>query len=123
RNERDLLISKRADLPAINGDHADRLVFLEHGYRDQGPDAAELDPGNRHWVAVEVGLVRAQISDVDRLPSPGGAGRGCRAVTDHGAVRRLRRTGPWRATTRMLSPSQRNRVPWLASHSRLAFTG
>ena len=34
------------------------------------------DSGNRQWLAVEVGLLRTEISDVDRLPGPDGAGNG-----------------------------------------------
>jgi len=45
------------------------------------------DSGNRQWVAVEVGLLRTEISDVDRLPGPDGAGNGeSRAKTEHSSA-------------------------------------
>jgi hypothetical protein len=54
REQRDLLIGERADLPAIDRHHADHIVLLKHGHVDQSPDAADFDRRNHKWVAVEV---------------------------------------------------------------------
>src|SRR6266536_4001562 len=84
RDQRDLLVGERADLAAIDGDHTNHLVPLEHWNVDYCPDAAKFDRGNDRCVAVVVGLLRTQVSDVDWLPGLGGAGHGaCRERPDH----------------------------------------
>src|SRR5262249_6477479 len=69
-HQRDLLVREWPNLPAINGNQADDLVLLEHRYDEQCPDPGEFDAGNRQRVAVDVDLLRTQVSDMDRLPGP-----------------------------------------------------
>ena len=38
----DLLVGERANLLAIDDDHADQLIVLEHRHRQNGPGAAEV---------------------------------------------------------------------------------
>ena len=84
---------------AINGDHADNLILLDHRHENQGSDAAELDRGNRHRLAVEVRLLCTHICDVDRLPGPDGAGHGVSsAYVKHSSVPLLRRECRWHRT-------------------------
>src|SRR6266516_1291576 len=70
RDQRNLLLGEPSDLPAIDGNQADDLVLLEHRYDEQRPDPGEFDVGNRQRIAVEVNLIRTQVSDMDRLPCP-----------------------------------------------------
>ena len=46
-----------------------RREFISLLYSNLGQVvSAEFDSGNRQWVAVEVEMLRTEISDVDRLP-------------------------------------------------------
>src|SRR5262249_11991714 len=74
RNQRNLLVRKWANLLAIDGDSADRLALFDHRHCNQCPGAEDLDGTNRYGIAVDIGLLGAHVSDVDRLQ--------CRGSTD-----------------------------------------
>ena len=50
------------------------MVTFDHWHRKQRPDAEDLDGANRYWIAVDIGLVGAHVSDVDRLQCRGSKG-------------------------------------------------
>src|SRR5438093_1333830 len=81
---RDLLIGEWADLAAIDGDHTEHVVLLDHRHVDQCPDAAKFDRSNQNGVAVEIGLLRTQVRNLDWLPGLDGVGNGdLRVETEH----------------------------------------
>src|SRR5829696_2792563 len=51
-------------------------IRLEHGDEDQGLDASDFDRGDSQWMAVEIGLIFAQIGDLKRLLGLGNAAYG-----------------------------------------------
>jgi len=71
RDQRDLLVGERSNLPAIDGDCADQLILLEHRYGQQCPNAGELDCRAGQWIAIEIGRIGVQVGNVDRLPGLG----------------------------------------------------
>ena len=99
RDECDLLVRERPNLPAIDGDRADDLFTLEHGRGEQCSDAAEFDGGDRWGIAVKVGLLCTQVSDVDRLPGAGRAGDyGSRIGKAQSRAPQFRRIRVWHRT-------------------------
>ncbi len=92
-----------------------RREFISLLYSNLGQVvSAEFDSGNRQWVAVEVEMLRTEISDVDRLPvltaaramaSPGPR----RNTAPAPPLRRVYAAGnaPWRATRRTLDVRDR----------------
>src|SRR5437764_475354 len=55
----------------MNRDDTNRLVLLDHGDGEQRPDPAQLDRRNRSRIPVQIGLLAAQVIDVDCLPCSG----------------------------------------------------
>src|SRR6185437_10505401 len=62
----DLLLGKREHLLTVNGDRADRFVFLEHRNHKQGTNAGDFDAGDRQRVALQVRWVGTHICNLDR---------------------------------------------------------
>jgi hypothetical protein len=52
---------------SVNADSADQLFVLEHRHGDNRPIAGEFDGGNDRWIALDVGLMRPNVGDVDDL--------------------------------------------------------
>ncbi len=69
-----LPVGEWPDFPAIDRDNADRLVPLDHRYCNQCLNAEDLDGANRYWIAVDIGPLRAHVSDVGRPQCRGSAG-------------------------------------------------
>ncbi len=59
--------SEGAHLLSVNADSADQLFVLEHRHGDNRPIAGEFDGGDDRWIALDVGLMRPNVGDVDDL--------------------------------------------------------
>ena len=62
-----LLVGERTDLLAIDGNCADQLALLEHWHRHEAAGALELRQGNDSAVFSDVGLIGAEVGNVDNL--------------------------------------------------------
>src|SRR6516162_2801194 len=63
--ECDLLISEGAHLATIDGKVAQYSVVLEQRHAQQCANAAKIGCRPRYWVAVQVGVGRSDIGDLD----------------------------------------------------------
>src|SRR5262249_27426005 len=66
-NKRNLLICKWANFLAIDGDRAEKLAFLEHRYGEKRARPGQFDHGHARWLALDIGPLLRDISNVDRL--------------------------------------------------------
>ncbi len=76
----DLLVGEGLNLLAVDGDHADQFVILEHRHRKHGADAADLNAGDRKLIAAAIGFVGPQVGDLDRLARSRDARQSARPV-------------------------------------------
>src|SRR5215470_7184651 len=63
----DLLVGERPHLLAIESDHTNQLVILQHRHTKYSSEFAEFNRGDRRWMTVEVGLLLLDVSDVRDL--------------------------------------------------------
>ena len=63
----DLLVGEGANLLAVDGKDADQLVVLEHRNVKDGPEASEIDGSHEDRFALDVGWLRRDIDDMNRL--------------------------------------------------------
>jgi hypothetical protein len=57
-------------------DRTHQALVLDHRHDQQGPDAAEFNPGDRKRITIEVGSVSAIVGDVNHLERFDEAGEG-----------------------------------------------
>jgi hypothetical protein len=66
RDQRDLLVGKRAHLLTVQGEHADQLVLLEHRHEEDGAHSSQLDAGDHcRQTLPGVALFRCRIGEVN----------------------------------------------------------
>src|SRR5262249_5824732 len=68
-----LLFGERTDLLTVDYNRANDLAFLDHRHSDQGADARGVYSDDRQRITLKVGLARAQVRNLGRLPTPSGA--------------------------------------------------
>ena len=69
----DLLVGEQLYLVAVDPNHANECVILEHRHDEKGPCAAQLDEPDKHWISIDVSLLQPDVRNVQHLFRSGGA--------------------------------------------------
>src|SRR5262245_2096097 len=97
----DLLVGERPNLLAVDADHADQLVLLEHRHRDEGAGTAEVHRSHAHRIAGAVRGLCFDVIDVNHSScSRYSADGGIRAGTNEWVSSALPRICRWDAVQR-----------------------
>ncbi len=67
RNQCDLLVGERPDLPAIDANSADQLIILEHWYGEKRASPSDFHECNARWLTFRIGRFRRDVDDMDGL--------------------------------------------------------
>src|SRR5262249_25313137 len=82
-NQLDLLIGERAYLLTVDGDYADEVVLLEHGYLQNRPRTRDVNQRDGSLSASEISLICLNVRNMNYLLCRGNATEGvCRTGTN-----------------------------------------